>query len=81
MRLKVKKKKHQQSPEMLPEYDFSKGVRGKYAGRYAAARDRDVAQLWREEVMARVEEVRCGKVVLVPGPEALAQLRRRFDRG
>jgi hypothetical protein len=24
---------------MLPEYDFSKGVRGKYAGRYAAARD------------------------------------------
>jgi len=23
-------------PEMLPEYDFSKGVRGKYAKRYAA---------------------------------------------
>lgn len=22
-------------PEMLPEYDFSKGVRGKYASRYA----------------------------------------------
>ena len=22
-------------PEMLPEYDFSKGVRGKYAKRYA----------------------------------------------
>ena len=35
--MKVKQKKHQQSPEMLPEYDFSKGVRGKYAGRYAAA--------------------------------------------
>jgi hypothetical protein len=35
--LKVQKKKRQQNPEMLPEYDFSKGVRGKYAGRYAAA--------------------------------------------
>ena len=23
-------------PEMLPEYDFSKGMRGKYAKRYAA---------------------------------------------
>ncbi len=23
-------------PEMLEEYDFSQGVRGKYAGRYAA---------------------------------------------
>ena len=78
--MKVKKMKRQQDPEMLPEYDFSKVVRGKYAGRYAAARDRDVAQLWREEVMARVKEVRCGKVVLVPGPEALAQLRRRFSR-
>lgn len=81
MRLKVKKKKHQQSPEMLPEYDFSKVVRGKYAGRYAAACDRDVAQLWREEVMARVEEVHRGKVVLIPRAEALAQLRRRFIRG
>jgi len=74
------KKKHQQDSEMLPEYDFSKGVRGKYAGRYAAACDADVAQRWKKEVMARVEEVRRGKVVLVPGPEALAQLRRRFSR-
>jgi hypothetical protein len=38
-------------------------------------------QRWREEVMVRVEEVRCGKVVLIPGAEALAQLRRRFTRG
>ena len=74
------KKKPQQNPAMLPEYDFSKGVRGKYAGRYAAACDTDVAQLWREEVMERFEEVRRGKVVLIPGAEALAQLRRRFSR-
>jgi hypothetical protein len=74
------KKKPQQDFEMLPEYDFSKGVRGKYAGRYAAARDTDVAQRWKEEVMVRVEEVRRGKVVLIPGAEALAQLRRRFSR-
>jgi hypothetical protein len=66
---------------MLPEYDFSEGVRGKYAGRYAAACDTDVAQRRKEEVMARLEEVRGGNVVLVPGSEALAQLRRRFTRG
>jgi hypothetical protein len=29
------KKPHIQPDEMLPEYDFSKGVRGKYAKRYA----------------------------------------------
>ncbi len=28
--------KTQHEPEMLDEYDFSKGVRGKYAQRYAA---------------------------------------------
>lgn len=66
---------------MLPEYDFIGGVRGKYAARYTDACEMDVAQRWREEVMARVEEVRCGKVVLIPGAEALAQLRRRFARG
>jgi hypothetical protein len=27
--------KQQPDPDMLPEYDFSKGVRGKYAKRYA----------------------------------------------
>lgn len=29
-------KKMQKNPEMLEEYDFSKGIRGKYAKRYAA---------------------------------------------
>ena len=29
-------KKMQKDPDMLEEYDFSKGVRGKYAKRYAA---------------------------------------------
>ena len=28
------KKRTKQSEDMLPEYDFSKGVRGKYARRY-----------------------------------------------
>ena len=37
------------TPEMRPEYDFSAGVRGKYAARYAAGSnvvvlDPDVAQ-------------------------------------
>ena len=75
------KKKSQQDPDMLPEYDFSNGVRGKYSESYAAACDMNADQRWREEVMVRVEEVRCGKVVLIPGAEALAQLRRRFTRG
>ena len=75
------KKKSQQYPEMLPEYDYSDGVRGKYSESYAAACSMDVAQRWKEEVMARVEEVRRGKVVLIPGAEALAQLRWRFTRG
>jgi hypothetical protein len=30
-----KQKKPTRNSEMLPEYDFSKGVRGKYAKRYA----------------------------------------------
>src|SRR5437763_1696588 len=30
------KKARKADPDMLPEYDFSKGVRGKYASRYAA---------------------------------------------
>ena len=66
---------------MLSDYDFSDGVRGKYAESYATACNMDVAQRWREEVMARVEAVRRGKVVLITGAEALAQLRRRFTRG
>ena len=28
--------KHKQNKEMLPEYDFSKGMRGKYAKQFAA---------------------------------------------
>ncbi|MCH8273729.1 MAG: hypothetical protein IH851_02980 [Armatimonadetes bacterium] len=28
-------KKEQNEPEMRPEYDFGKGERGKYAGRFA----------------------------------------------
>lgn len=33
---KATKCKTRRKPEMLAEYDFSKGVRGKYAKRYAA---------------------------------------------
>ena len=32
----MKKIRHERRKGMLPEYDFSKGVRGKYAKRYAA---------------------------------------------
>ena len=32
---RVMKRRHQKYNEMLPEYDFSRGVRGKYVRRYA----------------------------------------------
>jgi excinuclease UvrABC helicase subunit UvrB len=34
-KMHVVKKKTQHETEMLPEYDFCKGIRGKYYGRYA----------------------------------------------
>lgn len=34
-RTPMKKLVHERRPDMLPEYDFSKGVRGRYAKRYA----------------------------------------------
>jgi hypothetical protein len=43
----------QRDPEMLDEYDFSGGVRGKYAGRFAKGSnvvvlDPDVAQVFKD---------------------------------
>ncbi len=45
------KKTHPKGPELLEEYDFSAGVRGKYASRYAEGTnvvvlDPDVAELF-----------------------------------
>lgn len=42
---------NQQHPDMLDEYDFSKGIRGKYAQRYSEGRniiklDDDVAEMF-----------------------------------
>jgi hypothetical protein len=31
----LRKRRRQRQPDMLPEYDFSKGIRGKYAKQYA----------------------------------------------
>lgn len=36
MKKVTKTRRTRRKPEMLKEYDFSKGVRGKYAKRYAA---------------------------------------------
>lgn len=43
---------HKKRPDMLPEYDFSKGVRGKYVKRYAVGSNvvvlsPDVARVFR----------------------------------
>ena len=47
--------KSERDPDMLDEYDFSAGVRGKYAGRYAKGSnvvvlDPDVAQVFPDAV-------------------------------
>lgn len=48
----MKKAKHEKEYAMLPEYDFSHGVRGKYAKRYAEGSNvvvlsPDVAKIFR----------------------------------
>jgi len=48
----MKKPARERRPDMLPEYDFSKGVRGKYAKRYAEGSNvvvlsPDVAKIFR----------------------------------
>lgn len=45
--------KHKKSGDLLPEYDFSKGVRGKYARKYAEGTnivvlEPDVAKTFRD---------------------------------
>ena len=45
---------NQQDPDMLDEYDFSKGIRGKYAQRYSEGSnivklDDDVAEIFPDE--------------------------------
>lgn len=49
----MKKASNRQKPEMLDEYDFSRGVKGKYAKRYAAGTnvvflDPDVAEVFHD---------------------------------
>jgi hypothetical protein len=49
-----KRKAKPKDPDMLPEYDFSKGVRGKYAKRYAGESnivvlDPDVHKVFKNE--------------------------------
>jgi hypothetical protein len=48
----MKKLMRERPPDMLPEYDFSKGVRGKYAKRYSEGSNvvvlsPDVAKIFR----------------------------------
>ena len=47
--------KHKHDKEMLPEYDFSKGIHGKYAKRFKAGTNiivlaPDVAKIFRDSV-------------------------------
>lgn len=40
------------------------------------ARDREIQSLWVVEAARRRDEIRSGAVVPIPGPEALARVRR-----
>ena len=46
----MKKARRERQEDMLPEYDFSKGVRGKYAKRYAAGSNVVVLSRYGESV-------------------------------
>jgi len=55
-------------PEMLPEYDFRKGVRGKYARRYAKGTNvvvlaPDVAKLFPDSESVNKALRACGEII------------------
>lgn len=69
--------------EMLPEYDFSKGVRGKYIGRLAKGSnvvilDRDVQKLFPDSAAVNAALRALGKAVEVS--QRSAGLTRRPTR-
>lgn len=69
----------QKNDEMRPEYDFSKGVRGKYASRFAEGSnvvviDPDIAKVFPDskavnEALRTLVRV-AGKTAKLPGPAA-----------
>ncbi len=40
--------------------------------------DPEIDKLWAEEIDRRLDEVRSGKVQLIPGEQVMADLRRRY---
>lgn len=60
---------NQQDPDMLDEYDFSKGIRGNYAQRYYAAThlirlDDDVAKLFPDAKSVNDALSTLGKIIV-----------------
>ena len=66
----VMKKRREKSNEMLPEYDFSQGVRGKYARRYAKGSNVVVLEADVAKVFPNSEAVNSS-------PRSLAQIIHR----
>ena len=58
---------HQQDPDLLDEYDFSKGVRGKYAQRYREStnivRLDDVAEIFPDAKSVNAALRALGKII------------------
>ena len=70
---------NQHDPDMLDEYDFSEGVRGKYAQRYYAdpnliRLDDDVAEIFPDAKSVNEALRALGKIIAAPSEKGLIVL-------
>lgn len=50
-----------------------------YEGRLSkVGPDPEIDELWKTEIERRLDEIRSGKVLAIPGEEVMADLRRRY---
>ena len=76
--MKKPKKTHPEPDTLRPEYDFSKGVRGKYAGRFTSdvkvvMLDPDVAAAYPDATAVN----RALRAIMAAAPSKSARSRRR----
>jgi hypothetical protein len=77
--------KKQTDPDLLPEYDFSGGVRGKYVARLAkgcniVVLDDDVRRLFPDSVAVNAALRALGKAVEAAKPQAVSSRRTARTR-
>ena len=62
--------------DLLPGYDFSKGVRGKYAARLAKGSNVAVQEAWNKEIERRIAAHERGEVKAYDLDEVMDEARR-----